>query len=81
MQSFTATQCGHKEHPSVTKVVSKNQTLNKSDAPIAETAVLNPELDGFGLAHLQCNRVHDGKLGSQRAIDKKMETNPNRSVL
>ena len=41
------------------------------EPPLALTGDLTPGLDGSGIAHLQCNRQHGGKLGSQRAIEKK----------
>jgi phage terminase large subunit-like protein len=41
------------------------------EPPLAITGDLTPGLDGSGIAHLQCNRIHGGKLGSQRAIEKK----------
>jgi phage terminase large subunit-like protein len=43
------------------------------EPPLALTGDLTPGLDGSGIAHLQCNRQHGGKLGSQRAIEKKNE--------
>ena len=46
------------------------------EPPIAITGDLTPGLDGSGIAHLQCNRIHGGKLGSQRAIAKKSVTKP-----
>jgi hypothetical protein len=37
------------------------------EPPLAETGDLTPGLDGAGIAHLQCNRSHGGRLGSARA--------------
>jgi hypothetical protein len=37
------------------------------EPPLAETGDLTPGLDGAGIAHLQCNRSHGGKLGAERA--------------
>jgi hypothetical protein len=37
------------------------------EPPLAETGDLTPGMDGAGIAHLQCNRSHGGRLGSARA--------------
>ncbi len=44
------------------------------EPPLAETGDLTPGLDGAGIAHLQCNRSHGGRLGSQRAAAKAATT-------
>ena len=41
------------------------------EPPLALTGDLTPGLDGSGIAHLHCNRSHGGKLGSQRATEKR----------
>ena len=63
----------------------RNSKLGASadhEPPLAITGDLTPGLDGSGIAHLQCNRVHGAKLGSQRAIEKKNanKTKPMRSL-
>lgn len=40
------------------------------EPPLALTGELTPSLDGAGIAHLNCNRSHGGRLGSQRAATK-----------
>jgi phage terminase large subunit-like protein len=63
----------------------RNSKLGASadhEPPLAITGDLTPGLDGSGIAHLQCNRIHGGKLGSQRAIEKKngIKTKPTGSL-
>jgi hypothetical protein len=61
------------------------------EPPLAETGDLTPGLDGSGIAHLQCNRSHGGRLGSARAqanqgkrepkqTKKQTQTRPNDSL-
>lgn len=42
------------------------------EPPFAETGEIAPSLDsGSGIAHLRCNKIHGGTLGSKRALDRK----------
>ena len=41
------------------------------EPPLAETGEIAPSLDASGIAHLKCNRSHGGRLGSQRATNKR----------
>ena len=60
------------------------------EPPLAETGDLTPGMDGSGIAHLQCNRSHGGRLGSARAqanqnkqtkqTKKQTQTRPNDSL-
>jgi hypothetical protein len=45
------------------------------EPPLAISGDLTPSLDGAGIAHLSCNRSHGGRLGSQRALEKKNQSN------
>lgn len=46
------------------------------EPPLAETGEIAPSLDQSGIAHLQCNRSHGGRIGSARALaNKKQATN------
>lgn len=49
------------------------------EPPLAETGDLTPGLDGAGIAHLACNRSHGGRIGSQRALEKKSATTKRKS--
>ncbi len=46
------------------------------EPPLADTGDLTPGLDGAGIAHLQCNRSHGGRLGSARATAKRAAAKP-----
>ena len=47
------------------------------EPPLALTGDLTPGLDGSGIAHLQCNRQHGGKIGSARAQQKNKNNSQN----
>ena len=46
------------------------------EPPLAETGEIAPSLDASGIAHLKCNRSHGGRLGSQRATNKRAKPQP-----
>lgn len=49
------------------------------EPPLVETGEATPGMDGAGIAHLQCNRIHGGKIGAQRSNAKRKRTDsPNR---
>ncbi len=50
------------------------------EPPLIETGEATPSLDGAGIAHLDCNRSHGGKLGASRATQprsRSLETTTN----
>lgn len=50
------------------------------EPPLSETGEIAPGLDGSGIAHLQCNRSHGGKLGAARSQKKSQTKTKNDSL-